>query len=182
MRTHFGWMLVAVSMAAGPGVVQAAPLPTTGTISIVADASDDAEPLTAFIEALDSQLSAKGFTVLKTPGHAALAAHVHVTRSDRGVVSAKTSRGGASSGSVGLGTGVSLPFGRTGSHDVSLRQTRLDIGISQRGDDRIVWQATATTVRPADGRRGGDEAVAQDLTEAALRAFPGQTGHIVSVP
>src|SRR4051812_15010139 len=107
MRTHFGWTLVAVSIAAGPAVVHAAPLPTTGTISIAVDASDDAGSLTAFIETLDSQLSAKGFTVLKTPGHAALTAHLHVTQSDRGVVSAKTSRGGASSGSVGLGTGVS---------------------------------------------------------------------------
>lgn len=181
MRTHLGWMLVAVGVATSSGVARAAPLPSSGTISVAADASDTAESVPAFIEALNSQLSAKGFTVLKTPGHAALVAHVHVTRNDRGTVSAKTSRD-APIASVGLGTGVSVPFGRTGSHDVALQQTRLDIGISKRGDDRIVWQASAVTVRPDDNRRGGDEAVAQDLAEAALRTFPGQSGHVVSVP
>lgn len=180
MRIQIGWML-AVSMAISPGAAAAAPLPSTGTISVTVEASAPAETLAVFSEALAGQLSGKGFTILKTPGHAALVAHLHLSRRDLGTVSAKSGRA-APNASVGFTSGVSLPFGRSGSHEVALQQTRLDVGISTRGDDRIVWQGSATTVRPADTLRGGDDAVAQDLSEAALRGFPNQAGAVVSVP
>lgn len=169
------------------GALPAASPPTAGTVSIEAKASaaELGASIPAFVGAMGQAFEAKGFTVLEA-GHAALAAELSVSREDVGTGSAKVpvdrsviTPGGAP-GAVGAGITVPLPTGKSAL--VPLQRTRLELRIRKRGEDNVLWQGAAITVRPAGARKGQDAVVASDLAEALLRAYPAQPEDVVGVP
>jgi hypothetical protein len=169
-------VLAAMASAAPPG-------PAGGTISIEAAGNDTALPI--FAGAAGTALAARGFTLLEGAGHAGLVADLLLSRSEVGTTSTKVapSRSSASpGGSAGVGASVLLALPTTKMRTVPLRQTRLEIKIHKRGESEVLWHGIAITVRAAETKTGRDEAVAADLAEALLRAYPAQPEDIVSVP
>jgi hypothetical protein len=170
----------------GSAGVAAAPAP--GTISIEAKGTIDdlGAALPSFVDAVGQALAARGFTLIEEAGHAALVAELSLSRVVVGsapvrvpVDRSSVAPGGAF-GSVGAGVSLNLPTGK--SRIAPLQRTRLEIRIHRRGEQSVLWQGAAITVRPAGTRTGRDEAVAADLTEALLRAYPAQPADIISVP
>jgi hypothetical protein len=158
-----------------------------GTISIeVPDAAPDVRAsVPTFVGAVEQALSARGFTTIEQPGHAGLVAALAVRRSAVGTVSAKVapSRSSAAPGNApGVGAGVSFALPSTKMRMVPLQQTRLELRIHKRGQDTVLWQGTAMTVRGAGTPKGNDEAVATDLIDALMRAYPAQPEDVISVP
>ena len=175
-----------------PALIWAAPLsaaspPNGGTISIeTRTAGADDPAMRPFVLAAGEALGAKGFTILPGPGHAAYVAELTLTRDDIGTGSAKASAGnstvalGGVPGAAGAGATVPLPTGK--SRLAPLQRIRLEIRIRKRGEDDSVWDGAAITIRTAGTRKGADEIVAADLSEAVLRSYPVDMGGVVSVP
>jgi len=169
------------------GSLPAATPPTSGTLSIEADAADPdlAGSVPAFVEAAGDALTMRGFTLLEEPGHAAFVVEIGLTREQVGTASAKVppSRAQVLPGaSPATGVGVVIPFPTGKSTLVPLQRTRLDIRIRKRGEDGITWQGAAVTVRAARTAKGVDKAVAADLIRAILRNYPAQPEDVIGVP
>lgn len=180
--------MIAAATAALSPPLWAAPPPNGGTISIQpapAD-GDQGPPTPSILNAASEAFAAKGFTILEDPAHAAYVAELIVSRAEVGTGTAKASAGsaavlpGGASGSVGAGVTIPLSTGK--SRLVPLQRTRLEIRIRKRGEEGIVWHGAATTVRAAGTRKGGDDAVASDLSEAVLRGYPAEPEGVVGVP
>jgi len=174
-----------VSIWCGPS--QAAAPPTSGTLSIEAQAAepDLAASMPAFVEAIGDALTSRGFTLLEEPGHAAFVVEIGVTRDQVGTASTKVPASHAQvlpGGSPAVGVGVVVPFPTGRSTLVPLQRTRLDIRLRKRGEDGVSWQGAAVTVRAARTAKGGDKAVAADLAQAILRAYPTQPEDVIGVP
>ena len=140
-----------------------------------------------FVNAAREALGAKGFTILLAPGHSAYVAELTLTRTDLGTSKAKALIGSSSSitpgavpGAVGAGATVPLSTGK--SRLVALQRVRLEMRIHKRGEESAVWTGAAMTVRAAGTRKGADDMVAADLSEAVLRSYPATIGGVVSVP
>ena len=183
--------MVAAAMALVPiwgGSLSAAAPPSGGTISIeprnVGGDYDASTPV--FVNAAGEALAAKGFTILEDPGHAAYVAELILSRAEVGTGSAKVSTGGAAVtpggayGSVGAGVIIALPTGK--SRLVPLQRTRLELRIRKRGEEAVVWDGAAVTVRAAGTRKGADEVVASNLSEAVLRSYPAEPANVIGVP
>lgn len=170
------------------GALLAASPPSGGTISIEPRAGEgDASAMRPFVVAANEALGAKGFTILAEPGHAAYVAELTLTRVDLGTSKAKALTGSSSSitpgavpGAVGAGATVPLSTGK--SRLVALQRIRLEMRIRKRGEENILWDGVALTVRAAGTRKGADEVVAADLSEAVLRSYPVEIGGVISVP
>jgi hypothetical protein len=181
-----GWIAGVVAVASAPWA--AAQIPSSGTISVeqAADATGAEAPPPLFVNALGEVLATKGFTTLEQPGHAALVADLRLTREQVGSAAADVpveravAGPGGVSGAVGGGISVTLPTAKKSL--APLVRTRMELRIRKRGEDAILWQGSAITVRPAGTATGRDEAVAADLSEAVLRSFPAQPGGVVTVP
>ncbi len=184
-------LIMAGAMALMPvwgGAVSAADPPAGGTISIepkTADGEYDSSVRT-FVGAASEALASKGFTILEDAGHAAYVAELVLSRVEVGTGTAKASAGhsdaspGGPGSSVGAGVVIPLPTGK--SRIVPLQRIRLDLHIRKRGESGIVWDGAAVTVRAAGTKKGADETVASDLSEALLRSYPAQPEGVVGVP
>jgi len=183
-------LILAAAMALMPtwGSVLAAAPPSGGTISIepkTANGDYDAS-LPVFVNAASDALAARGFTMLEDAGHAAYVAELTLSRVEVGTGTARASTGradvapGGAGGSVGAGIVIPLPTGK--SRLVALQRIRLELRIRKRGEDGIVWDGAAVTVRAADTKKGADEVVASDLSQALLRGYPAQPEDVVGVP
>ena len=140
-----------------------------------------------FVVAANEALGAKGFTILPVPGHSAYVAELTLTRTDIGTSTVKALTGSSSSVTPGVvpgavGAGATVPLATGKSRLVALQRIRLEIRIRKRGEDGTVWNGAALTVRAAGTRKGADEMVAADLSEALLRSYPAEMGGVVSVP
>lgn len=182
-------LIVAAAACLAPlwGGAMAASAPTSGgTISVdfktPADATGAA--ITSFREAANDALATKGFTILDDPGHAAYVAELTLTRIEVGTSTAKVPRGkpSASMGGSSVGAGVTLPLSAGETTLVPLQRIRLDMRISKRGEDGVVWTGAAVTVRAAGTKKGADAVVAADLSRALLNSYPVTFGDVVPVP
>jgi hypothetical protein len=188
-KNHASIAAAALALALAWGApLPAAPPAAPGTISIEATGAD-AElraSVPAFVNAMDEALTAKGFTILQEPGHAAYVAELSLSRAEVGTGTAKVPVSGSvitpgdSSSRVGAGITVPLPTGK--SRLVPLQRTRLELRIRKRGEESTMWQGAAITVRGAGTKKGQDEAVASDLTQAILRAYPAEPEDVIGVP
>jgi hypothetical protein len=113
-------------------------------------------------------------------------AELTLSRVDVGTGTAKVPTGksavmpGGASGSVGAG--VIFPLSTGQSTLVPLQRTRLEMRIRKRGEDNVVWHGAAVTIRAAGTRKGADELVASDLSQAVLRSYPAEPEDVVGVP
>jgi hypothetical protein len=187
-KLNQGLMAAALALMAYPsGLWAAPPPPAGGTISLApktANGDYDAS-LQSFVEATSEALGVQGFTILDAD-HAAYSAELILSRVEVGTGTAKVpqsrssvDRGGAF-GSVGAGVTIPLTTGK--SSIVPLQQTRLELRIRKRGDDAVIWDGAAVTVRAAGTRKGADGAVATDLSNALLRSYPVQPATDIGVP
>lgn len=182
--------IVAAAMALAPlwgGALAAVP-PGGGTISIEPRTADgDYEPATpSFVNAAADALAAKGFTILEDPGHSAYVVELILSRVEVGTGTAKVATGrssmmpGGAGGSVGAGVVIPLSTGQ--STLVPLQRTRLEMRIRKRGETAVVWDGAAVAVRAAGSRKGADDVVAAELSQAVLRTYPAQPEGVVGVP
>lgn len=161
--------------------------PDGGTISIEPKTADgEYDPaMPSFISAASEALATKGFTILEDPGHAAYVAELILSRAEVGTGAAKASGGGPAvmpGNAPGVGAGVTIPLSTGKSRLVPIERTRLEIRIRKRGQDGIVWDGAAITVRENGTRRGAIEMIATDLSEASLRSYPTEAQDDVGVP
>lgn len=175
--------IVACAMALASiwcGSLPAATPPTSGTLSIETGAVDPdlAASMPLFVEAVGEALTARSFTLLEEPGHAAFVVEIGVTRDQVGAASAKVSAGRAQI----LPGRVMIPLSTGKSTLVPLQRTRLDVRFRKRGEDSVTWQGAAITVRAARTAKGEDKVVAADLIQAILHAYPAQSGDVIGVP
>jgi len=180
-------LIAAAALILLPGWGRAAP-PAAGTISVEVKPADAelAPSVQAFVNAADEALAAKGFTILEQPGHAAFEAELSLSRERVGTGSAKVpaERAVVTPGDSPdrVGAGIRIPL-RTGkSQLVPLERTRLEFRIRKRGEEAVMWQGTAVTVRAGGTQKGEDEVVASDLAEAILRGYPAQPQEVIGVP
>ena len=170
------------------GSLSAASPPSGGTISIEPRAGEeDASAMRPFVVAANEALGAKGFTILPEPGHATYVAELSLTRVDLGTSKAKALTGGSSSVTPGavpgaVGAGATVPLSTGKSRLVAVQRIRLEIRIRKRGEDAILWDGAALTVRAAGTRKGADEVVAADLSTAVLRSYPARPEGLIGVP
>ena len=189
--TKYPVSIMAAVMALAPawgGALAAAVPPSGGTISIeprTADGDYDTA-MPSFVSAAADALAAKGFTILEDPGHAAYIVELILSRVAVGTGTAKAAKGksavmpGGASGSVGAG--VSIPLSTGQSTLVPLLRTRLEMRIRKRGEEGVVWDGAAVTVRAAGTRKGADELVASDLSQAVVQRYPAEPEGVVGVP
>jgi hypothetical protein len=146
---------------------------------------DLAASMPRFVEAVGDALTARGFTLLEEPGHAAFVVEIGVTRDQVGTASAKVPASQPQvlpGASPAVGFGVVVPFSTGKSTLVPLQRTRLDLRLRKRGEEGITWQGAAVTVRAARTKKGEDQAVAADLAQAILRAYPTAPEDVIGVP
>jgi len=181
-------LAAALALPFWSNTLQAATPPTAGSFSVEAKGGEDqlgASSMTVFANAVSQAFEAHDFVDLGDPGHAAYAVEFTVSREDVGTGRAKGLTGGATAqggAPNAVGVGVRIPFGTGASTVVPLQRTRLEIRLHKRGDDSILWQGAAVTVRGAGTRKGTDEAVATDLSEALLRFYPNPPPEAIGVP
>lgn len=178
---------MALALALAGGTSARATPPNGGTISIESAAidGDDDELRAAFVSAAGEALGKRGFTILQDRGHAAYVAALTISRVEVGTGLAKVATGHAtiSPGNAGAsaGAGIFVPISTAKTRQVALQRTRLDIRIRKRGQEGLVWQGAAVTVRAA-GTRGAGDMLASDLSEALLRSYPASFTTVVGVP
>lgn len=185
-------LIVAGVMAFAPifggSLAAADPPPAGGTISIQPKTADgDYESsMPTFVNATTEALAAKGFTILEDAGHAAYIGELTLARAEVGTGTAKASAGhteampGGAGGSVGAGVVIPLPTGK--SRLVPLQRVQLELRIRKRGAEGIIWHGAAVTVRAAGTKKGADEVMATDLSNALLRSYPVEPEDVVGVP
>ena len=177
MRWVAAWTLAA--MASGAVAQTAVAPPTGGTVSIEPASGDAGMAMRPFRDAIAAALTARGFTILDDPGHAASVVELAVHRDDVGLGLAKPAGG---RGPSMMGTGIAVPLGSGASQQVRLQRTRLEMRIRRRGGTALVWHGAAVTVREAGTRKGAPDTVAADLGAGLLRSYPVQPGDVVGVP
>jgi hypothetical protein len=158
----------------------AAPPPNGGTIAIeprTANGEYD-RSMPSFVGAAEAALTARGFTILDDPAHAASVAVLTLARVDVGTGLGKDPHSGPH---VLVGPGVIVPLSTGDSHIAALTRTSLELQISDRARS-VVWDGTAVTVRQADTRTGTNGAVASDLSQALFHAYPAIPRSVIGVP
>ena len=189
----FASLLTTMPLAAQPASPDPAQLkadaaPLSGSISVEpkAVAPALAASVPSFVEAVGKALAAREFMLIDGAGHARLVADLSLSREEVGTTTEKVpvSRAsilpGGNRSRVGGSVNVSLPTSK--SKTVPLQQTRLEIRIKKRGDDKVLWHGAALTVRPLNAKEGQDSAVAADLSEAIFRNYPAQSENVASIP
>lgn len=177
---------LALAPAWSPSLSAAPPISGTVSIEPVPAEPNIASAMPLFVNAVGDALTARGFTLLDQPGHAAFVVEVDVSRADVGTGAAKVPTSGAqvipggASPAVGAGVIIPLPTGK--STLVPLQRTRLDIRVRKLGENDVAWHGAAVTVRAARTAKGTDKAVAADLAQAILRAYPSQPEDVIGVP
>lgn len=186
MRSWLGtFAATALLMQALPaGLARAQEPQALGTISVEATPADPAlgASISTFVEAVGKALTDKGYTTIEGAGHARFVADLSLTRAEIGTTTAKVPvtgsqliSGGASS-RVGGGASILLPTSKTRS--VPLQETRLEVRIRKRGEDKVIWHGAALTIRAA----GQDRVVSANLARAVFQTYPNQPDGIVSIP
>ena len=174
-------LIAAVAVALVPiWAASAADPPAGGTISIEpkTDNGDYDPSLRTFVGAAADALASKGFTILEDPGHSAYVAELTLSRAEVGTSTVK-----GSPGRVGVMAGrVVVPFSTGNSTIVPVQRVRLELRIRKRGGDDVLWNGAAVTVRPAGTKKGADEVVANDLSQALLRSYPVIPEGVLGVP
>lgn len=167
------------TLAAGLVLMLAAPawsMPRVGGTVAVMSNADHADPLA--VEAAESALGDRGFTILKDVAHAAYSAEVITIRTEVGTSVEKGRAGRA----LATGGAVSIPLSQGKSVNVPMLRTSLEIRLRRRGEQAVLWHGAAVTVRSAGARDGSAEQVAFALSRAALSAYPTQTKAPISIP
>ena len=182
-------LMVAGLLVISPaGPLKAAPTLAPGTISVEAGAPDLASgaPVSAFVDAVGEALTVRGFTILEGRGHARLVAELLVTQVEVGTGHAKVAPADkttvAAGGAQGVGGNVFVPLPSGKLKIVAILQTRLQVRIRKLGDDAVLWDGAALTVRPDNAGSGRAAVVATDLARALFRGFPSQPEGMISVP
>lgn len=172
-------LLVLAPLLCGASPPAASP-PAGGTIAMQPRTSDgEYEPsLHIFVDAAGKTLTGKGFTVFDDAAHAAYWGELVLSRTAIGTGYARDANA-AKPGMAGLG--VVVPMSTGNSNVVTLRRTTLELRIRKR-DGGVLWRGTAVTVRPSGTRKGADDTVAADLSNALLREYPVQPEDVVGVP
>jgi hypothetical protein len=168
------------------GALPAQAPPGGGTISVdFKPGAETTDTTTAsFRDATSDALATKGFTILDDPGHAAYVAELTLSRTDVGTETAKVPHGkpSASMGGSSVGAGVTVPLSMGETKLVPIQRIRLEMRISKRGENGVVWTGAAVTVRAAGTKKGADSVVAADLSRAMLNSYPVTFRDVVSVP
>lgn len=176
-------LIVRAALALAPLVcgasLAAAPPPDGGTIAIEPETADGGydRSMGVFVDAAGKALTARGFTVLDDPAHAASVAELILGRVDVGTGLSRDPH----PDHVMVGPGVIVPFSTGNSHIAALQRTTMELRIRNRAKI-VVWDGTTVTVREADTRTGTDARVAADLVEALLRSYPAMPGTVIGVP
>lgn len=175
------WGGASSASPAPAGLPRTGPPPSVGTIAIEPRTADgDFDPaMHTFVDAASQALTARGFTVLEDPAHAAYAVELVLSRAGVGTGLGKDPNGVSA---FGAGTGVVVPLSTGNSNIVTLRRTKLEMRIRKRGETGLVWDGAAVTVRTAGTRKGTDEAVASDLSAALLSNYPIEPRDVIGVP
>jgi hypothetical protein len=152
-----------------------------GTIAIVAAESPTTSPAITktFMDAVQRTLLRTPFLPLPDANHSLYVAKVEVSQTQRGVVRSGNDRSDRPGMSAGLG-GLTLPSGKDQLRGLIV--TRLEVTVSLRRDDHVVWRGQATTVRASGTRAGAPSVVATALSDALLTWFPRQLPGPMSVP
>lgn len=158
-----------------------------GTIAIatLADSPLDSQSLEfrSYAAAVTEQLRQIGYTPVADAAGAAYLARVNYRRGTRFAAQKRSpvSVGvGGSTGSYGsgVGVGVGISLGGDKGGDVL---TELSVAIERRADASVIWEGRADTA----AREGSDAAtvgaVANKLSAALFRGFPGESGRTITV-
>lgn len=175
-----------LSLAAAAALGQS-PVATTavrpGTIAIVAGDSPTTSPaiMKTFTDAVQRTLLRTPFLPLPDANHSLYVAKVEVSQTQRGVVRSGNDRSDRPAMAAGLGgLSLTLPSGKDQLHGLIV--TRLEVTVSLRRDNHVVWTGQATTVRASGTRTGTPSVVATALSDALLTWFPRQLPGPLSVP
>jgi hypothetical protein len=180
------YQMYVLIFAAAAALVQspvAASVVKPGTISIVAADRPTTSPAITktFTDAVQRTLLRTAFLPLPDANHSLYVAKVEVSQTQRGVVRSGNDRSGRPGMAAGLaGLSLTLPSGKDQLHGLIV--TRLEVTVSLRRDNHVVWTGQATTVRASGTRTGEPSAVAAALSDALLRWFPRQLPGPLSVP
>ncbi len=175
------FLLAAGSVLAQSPVAVSAVRP--GTIAIVATANPTTTPAVTktFTDAVQRTLLRTPFLPLPDANHSLYIAKVAVSQTQRGVVQSGNDRSDRPGMAAGLGgLSLTLPSGKEQLHGLIV--TRLEVTVSLRRDNHVVWTGEATTVRANGTRTGDPSVVAAALSDALLTWFPRQLPGPLSVP
>ncbi len=154
-----------------------------GTIAIVAADSPTTSPTITktFTDAVQRTLLRTPFLPLPDANHSLYIAKVEVSQTQRGVVRSGDDRSDKPGMAAGFGgLSLTLPSGKDQLNGLIV--TRLEVTVSLRRDNHVVWTGQATTVRPSGTRTGAPSVVATTLSDALLTWFPRQLPGPLSVP
>ncbi|WP_426291349.1 hypothetical protein [Sphingomonas sp. TWP1-3-1] len=154
-----------------------------GTIAIVAAESPTTSPAITktFMDAVQRTFLRTPFLPLPDANHSLYVAKVEVSQTQRGVVRSGNDRSDRPGMAAGLGgLSLTLPSGKDQLRGLIV--TRLEVTVSLRRDDHVVWKGQATTVRASGTRAGAPSVVATALSDALLTWFPQQLPGPMSVP
>ena len=154
-----------------------------GTIAIVAADSPTTSPIITktFTDAVQRTLLRTAFLPLPDANHSLYVAKVEVSQTQRGVVRSGNDRSDRRSMEAGLGgLSLTLPSGKDQLRGLIV--TRLEVTVTLRRDNHVVWTGQATTVRASGTQTGEPLAVAAALSDALLTWFPRQLPGPLSVP
>ncbi len=172
--------------AAAAALVQS-PVATTavtpGTIAIVAADNSTTSPAITktFTDAVQRAFLRTPFLPLPNTNHSRYVAKVEVSQTQRGVVRSGNDRSARPGMAAGLGgLSLTLPSGKDQLRGLIV--TRLQVTVSLRRDNHVVWTGQATTVRASGTRTGDPSVVATALSDALLTWFPRQLPGPLSVP
>lgn len=174
------------SLAAAAALMQspvATPGIKPGTIAIVVGDNPTTTPAIAktFTDAVQRTLLRTSFLPLPNPSHSLYVAKVEVSQTQRGVVRSGNERSDRPAMAAGLGgLSLTLPSGKDQLHGLIV--TRLEVTVSMRRDNHVVWTGQATTVRASGTKTGDPSVVAAALSDALLTWFPRQLPGPLSVP
>jgi len=154
-----------------------------GTIAIVAADSPTTSPTITktFMNAVQLTLLRTPFLPLSDANHSLYVAKVKVSQTQHGVVRSGNDRSDRPGMAAGLGgLPLTLPSGKDQLRGLIV--TRLQVTVSLRRDNHVVWTGQATTVRASGTRTGDPSVVAATLSDALLTWFPRQLPGPLSVP
>lgn len=180
------YQMCVLVLAAAAALTQspvAASVVTPGTIAIVAADSPITSPAITktFTDAVQRTLLRTPFLPMPDPTHSLYVAKVQVSQTQRGIVRSGNDRSGRPGLAAGLGgLSVTLPSGKDQLHGLII--TRLEVTVSLRRDNHVVWTGQATTVRANGTRTGDTSVVATALSDALLTWFPRPLPGPLSVP
>jgi hypothetical protein len=174
------------SLAAVATLIQlpvAASVVKPGTIAIVAGSNPTTPPAITktFTDAVQRTFLRTPFLPLPDANHSLYVATVDVSQTQRGVVRSGKEKSDRPAMAAGLGgLSLTLPSGKDQLHGLIV--TRLEVTVSLRRDNHVVWTGQATTVRASGTRTGDPSVVATALSDALLTWFPRQLPGPLSVP